>query len=332
MSAPAYELHDIGYAYGAREVLALDELRIAAERVSALVGPNGAGKSTLLKLLAFVEAPARGRIAFCGQAVAGTPLDVRRRVALVPQNAYLLRDTVFRNVEVGLRLRHVAAVERRERAEEILVELGLMRLRERPAAELSGGEKQKLAIARALVLEPEVLLLDEPFAHLDERTAAELRGLVARIGDSRTQTIVFTTHNLALAHTLAEEVHSLVGGRRHASSLLNLFHGRLDVATASFDTGRIRLPAGDTGRHGELLTVDPAGVRLHRPAPASAAQGLLEGRVAGLQESGSRVQISVEISGEMLQVLRADAELDGRGLQLGERVLVELAPGATRVL
>ncbi len=324
----AYELHDLTFAWGNREVLNLDRLGIAGGRVSAIVGPNGAGKSTLLRLLAFCDMPSGGTLRFFGEPVQGTPLQLRRRVAMVPQDPYLLRENVFRNAETGLRLRRVPAAERRERVEAALSQLGLLRHAERPASELSGGEKQKLAVARALVLEPDVLLLDEPFAFLDERTATELRSLLTRIGEHGAQTVLFTTHNLALAHELATEVHSLVKGRRHGDALLNLFHGRMDLQAGMFDTGRIRIPAANCTTPADLVTIDPNAIVLSRADTAGTARGLLEARVIGLARSGDGVQISLDLGGETLQLLRDDARLDGRPLELDEMVLIRIPPGS----
>ena len=327
----AYDLADLSFSYGDTEVLTLDQLRIAGNKVSALVGPNGAGKSTLMHLLAFVESPTRGTIRFFGDTIVDTPVATRRRVALVPQEPYLLNASVFQNVEIGLKLRGMPGTQRKARAEDTLVQLGLMRFRDRPAADLSGGEQQKLAIGRALVLEPEVLLLDEPFSHLDDRTNAELRALITRIGAGSAQTVLFTTHNLGLAHELAAEVHALVAGRQQGGSLLNLYHGRLDQSRGVFDTGRILIPAPQLSGSGDLLSIDPQEILLARADDTAPEAGNMDALVTGMQSLNKQVCITLDVGGETLQVLRPDAKLLDKPLALGDKLRITTTSDALRI-
>jgi tungstate transport system ATP-binding protein len=193
----------------------IDELDLCLETpgVTVIMGPNGAGKSLLLRLVHGLLRPTSGRVRWNGAEVDEA---VRRRQALVFQRPVLLRRSVRANVEFVLRLR----AGRRERtADQWLEHVGLAAMAERPARRLSGGEQQRLAMARALALEPEVLLMDEPTASLDPASVATIEALV---GEARTAgaKILFVTHDVGQARRLADDVVFLHRGRvvEHASA------------------------------------------------------------------------------------------------------------------
>ena len=162
--------------------LRAEQLVLEANRLYVVHGPNGAGKSTLLRIIAGLVAPARGRIARNGV-----------RVTLVQQHPYFFRGTLRYNVEFGLHARGTPRREREHLVEEALNALGLGMLADRPARALSGGEQQRAAFARALVLRPEVLLLDEPTANLDADGRSLLRALLARFRSEGEPTVVWST-------------------------------------------------------------------------------------------------------------------------------------------
>ncbi len=175
---------------------------------SVILGPNGAGKSLLLRLCHGLIAPSAGRIAWA--ASAGGPL--RHRQAMVFQRPVLLRRSVAANIAYPLRLRGVPAAERAARLEEALERAGLSALAKQLARSLSGGEQQRLAIARAWVMRPEALFLDEPTANLDPAAARAIEQLIDSLHSSGAK-IILTTHDLGLARRLADEIVFLHRGR-----------------------------------------------------------------------------------------------------------------------
>jgi len=187
---------------------------VPGERV-AVYGPNGAGKSTLLQAAAGLLPIATGSILFRGKAVGAelSLLDYHRRTAAVFQEPLLLRGSVRHNIELGLKLRGVAAEERARRALPAMDRLRITHLADRPAHLLSGGEAQRTSLARALVLEPEVLFLDEPFAALDAPTRSRLLGELVEILDERRIATLFVTHDLDEAAELCERCLVLDAGR-----------------------------------------------------------------------------------------------------------------------
>jgi tungstate transport system ATP-binding protein len=207
---PVVALHGVQVARAGRTVLEIPELAVDAGQVLAVIGPNGAGKSTLLRVMGLLEPAAAGSVRFQGERVSPAHgLAVRRRMASVFQEPLLADATVRDNVALGLRFRGVDA----GRAAPRLTRLGIAPLASRRARTLSGGEAQRTALARALVLEPELLLLDEPFSSLDQPTREALLDDFARILRQERTTTVLVTHDRTEAMTLGDRVGVLMGGR-----------------------------------------------------------------------------------------------------------------------
>ncbi len=241
MSAPAvYQLADVAQSYGGRAVVRIDRLEIAAGEVLGLLGPTGAGKSTLLRLLAGLEAPASGWLEYAGQRLdgRGLPRAMRRGVTLVFQRPLLLSGTVRANVEYGLRLRGLGRCP--ERVQMTLDRLGLGPLAGRPAQSLSGGEVQLAALARALVLEPQVLLLDEPTSHLDPARVALVEEVVGDFQRRQGAAVVWATHNLFQARRVARRTALLLDGRLvEVAPTHEFFESPRDPRTAAFVRGEM---------------------------------------------------------------------------------------------
>jgi tungstate transport system ATP-binding protein len=209
----------LGYAAGGVEILRDVSLRIEAGPPLLVIGPNGAGKSVLLRLLHGLLAPTAGRLRWAGVAGPGARAERvdwkgagPKRDAMVFQRPVMLRRSVLANLEYPLALAGLPRAARRARALAALAEAGLAALAGRPARRLSGGEQQRLALARAASLAPEVLFLDEPCASLDPAAAQAVEAAIAGIA-ARGCKIVMTTHDLAQARRLAGEVAFLHRGR-----------------------------------------------------------------------------------------------------------------------
>jgi tungstate transport system ATP-binding protein len=201
-------LENVSYAAGARAIIDGVSLVLEAGPRTVILGPNGAGKSVLMRVCHGLLAPSSGRVAWARAEQPGE----RRRQAMVFQRPVMLRRSAVANIDYALQLAGVAPAERAEHALAALEMVGLAALARSPARKLSGGEQQRLALARAYALHPEVLFLDEPTANLDPSATAEVERIVRRIHADGTK-IVMTTHNLGQARRLGDEIVFLHGGR-----------------------------------------------------------------------------------------------------------------------
>jgi putative ABC transport system ATP-binding protein len=209
------------YKMGRSVIPAVDGVSIAADRGEfiALLGASGSGKSTLLNLIAGLDRPDSGAIVVEGQDLATmTPHDLaqyrRHTVGMVFQSFNLVPTmTAYENVELPMRFAEVRRKERRSRVEEALSKVGLQdRAKHRPS-EMSGGEQQRIALARALVNQPKILLADEPTGNLDSRTGTEIMGLITELNRSLDMTVIMVTHERALADRYAGKMVFLGDGK-----------------------------------------------------------------------------------------------------------------------
>jgi tungstate transport system ATP-binding protein len=201
-------LKDVSFVAGGRAIIDRVSCELAPGPRTVILGPNGSGKSVLMRLCHGLLRPTSGHVEWQGS------LDDRRprAQAMVFQRPVMLRRSAFGNVTYGLALAGVARSERDSRAREMLDAVGLSAVANRPARVLSGGEQQRLALARAWALTPEVLFLDEPTANLDPGATREVERIVEQIHSSGTK-IVMTTHNLGQARRLADEILFISAGR-----------------------------------------------------------------------------------------------------------------------
>jgi len=201
-------LREVRFSAGGRSIIDGISAEIAPGPATIIVGANGAGKSVLMRLMHGLLQPTSGRISWH---LPGEER-VRRGQAMVFQRPVLLRRSALANILYALDLARVPAAERERQAMDALREVGLADVAHRPARVLSGGEQQRLALARAWALHPEVLFLDEPTANLDPGAAREIENVIKAFDASGTK-IVMSTHNLGQARRLGDEVLFIHQGR-----------------------------------------------------------------------------------------------------------------------
>jgi len=204
---PTVELIDVWkeFATGGRRVEALQGISVAVERneFAAILGPSGCGKSTLLNMVAGFDAPTRGRVLFDGGPVrAPDP----RRAVVFQEPALFPWYTVLDNITFGLRTRRQPPSVWRAKVDAFVELVGLRGFESHYPAELSGGMKQRVGIARVLVMEPDVLLMDEPFGSLDAQTRSLMQELLLAVWERHHQTVLFVTHDIEEALLLADSV------------------------------------------------------------------------------------------------------------------------------
>lgn len=207
------ELENLGKSYGQAQILMEINLRVMKGEVMALIGPTGSGKTTLLRLINLLEQPSSGRIMIEGRDISAISerdkLPIRRRMAMVFQKPVMFKADVERNVSFGLKMRGQGDSGK---VREALAAVGLSGYEKRDANTLSGGEMQRIALARALILQPQLLLLDEPTANLDPKSVDAIDRLLEGLARGRT-TVILATHNMQEALRLADRVAVLQDGR-----------------------------------------------------------------------------------------------------------------------
>lgn len=202
---------------GGKTILGPITHQLAGAGISILLGPNGSGKTTLLKTMHGIERPNAGALRWNvgGEAA-------RFRQAFVFQSPTILRRSVLDNIAYPLKLRGVKRAEARARAEEFAARVGLAKILDQNGLVLSGGEKQKLALARALILEPELLFLDEPCANLDGRATRDIEEILLSVRAEGTR-IVMSTHDLGQARRLGDDIWFLHAGLLQETTLKDQF-------------------------------------------------------------------------------------------------------------
>jgi len=239
MRAPAsllpLTLEHVCFEAGGRRIIDDVSLVIDGGSRTVILGPNGAGKSVLLRLCHGLLAPTAGRIEWNARERTSGP----RKQAMVFQRQVMLRRSALANVAYGMKVAGVGASERDARARAALERVGLTHLADRPARVLSGGEQQRLALARAWALNPEVLFLDEPTANLDPNATHEIESAIAAIHAGGTK-IVMVTHNLGQTRRLADEIVFLHNGRvAERAAAVRFFTGPASPEAAAFLKGEL---------------------------------------------------------------------------------------------
>ena len=213
MAEPILELRHVCKRFGTTVPADDVSLAIEAGEFFTFLGPSGSGKSTLLRIVAGLEQADAGRVLLRGRDVGGVP-PWRRRLGMVfQQYANFPHLNVAQNVAYGLRRRGLGRTETASRVAELLQLVGLAGFEERRVTQLSGGEQQRVAIARALAPRPELLLLDEPLAALDEKIRREMQGELTKIQEATGTTFVYVTHDQEEALTMSDRIAVLNRGR-----------------------------------------------------------------------------------------------------------------------
>lgn len=311
------ELRGVRHRYEGRLVLDLERFAVPAGAVLAVVGHNGSGKSTLLRLLALLEAPTEGEVWLGGAAVprgAGALPALRRRVTLVEQRPILFRGTVLDNLGYGLRARGIRRTAVNRMVGEIAERLGLTPLLARRRHELSDGEVQRIAVARALALRPDVLLLDEPASSADRAAAGALYRALAAERAARPLAVCIASHQLEDAYRWADDIRALAEGRLSPVTPENLF--RVDLPAGSGEVKHVRVGAIDiavmTDRTGPaVLAVPPTDIFVSREPLPSSARNMFAGRVTRVaaQRPGA-VHVTADVGVELVALVTAEAARD----------------------
>lgn len=346
--------------FGDTESVADVTLRVGRGELVALLGSSGAGKSTILRCVAGHLEPDGGEVWIGGERMDATPPE-KRNVGMVFQSYALFPHlSVRRNVEFGPGRRGASREEAAAVADEMLERVGLLELGDRYPRQISGGEQQRVAVARALAIRPEVLLLDEPLSSLDQALRRELRTLLRGLQRSFGATTVWVTHDQEEALTVADRVAVLDQGRiqqvgsplelhtRPANRFVATFVGKMNLLPAvpeaggpdafrlpdgpllrAATDGREKLPAGDPEAR-ILLAMRPEVVQLGHP-PGAPGFNRTEATVERISFLGDRLEISLELAGGHRLLARGNTLFESLARE-GDKVRIYWPIADTRVL
>jgi molybdopterin-binding protein len=338
-----YDLDKVSKSYG--DVRALDNVSLVVDEGETLgvVGQSGAGKTTLLRILSGLEEPTGGSVVFKGSGLdAATRLSLRRCATMIFQTPLFLRGDMFTNIAYGLRLRKTPEAKVRELVAETLDRVRLGGYEDRPARKLSGGEQQRAALARALVLDPEVLLVDEPTSNLDAANAKVISAIIEE--EKQGRTVVVSTHDLELIKRLTGRTVFIDGGRvteEGAPSELvsitrlsqNVFTGvsRVVEGVAQIDVGNVvvRAAVDRTGR--ATIHVKPEDIIVSLGRIETSARNQFEGTVVGVESLNNLVLLRVDV-GETFTVQVTNRSFKDMGLNVGRRVFISFKASSVIVL
>jgi tungstate transport system ATP-binding protein len=232
------EVAGLTHNYSEREVLQDLNLSISRGEVFALIGPTGAGKTTLLRIIDLLEVPGAGEIYFDGKCIPRSGrhrFEIRRRMSFIQQKPQVFDFSVYDNIACGLRWRREEKNKIAKKVDHIVELVGLEGYENRNARTLSGGEAQRVALARSLVLEPEVLLLDEPTANLDPVSTHKIDQLISEVARQRDATMIMATHVMSQGQQLADRIGVLLNGRLvQTGKAADIFHSPQNEEVAHF--------------------------------------------------------------------------------------------------
>lgn len=338
-----YEINKLTRVHQGRITLDIPELAIPSGKITSLIGPNGAGKTTLLHLLAFLDIPSSGTISFRSSKIRFVEKDLhllRQRVVLVDQYPILFTGSVYKNLEFGLKVRRINKDRRRSLIEEALQMVGMQDFMYAAAHKLSGGETKRVALARALVVKPEVLLCDEPTANVDSENQEIIVNILAQANSRENISIVFATHSLAQAQRLADTTLTLKDGRLSALARENVW----SAAIIGQNEGRIicqlrnevqiTVPAVShlTPLSSVRLFLDPAKIRLlHGGAELEEVHdNVLPGKVVKIAGANGQVQTTIDI-GVAIEIFLPLPEYARKPPLIGEGVFLHIPDAAITI-
>jgi molybdopterin-binding protein len=322
---PIIKVQNLCKEYPGTKALENINFKVEDGEVFAVIGPNGAGKTTLLRILDLLDTPTSGTIYLNGVAVdysAKTVLALRRRIAVVFQQTVLFNTSVFNNVSYGLKIRGENKGNIRKKVNEVLQLVRLQGFERKNALDLSGGEAQRVALAQALIIEPELLLLDEPTANLDPKNVSIIEEALSWINKQQKTTLIMTTHNMTQAQNLANKVALLFNGKIEKIGLAkevfldqskyladfarieNIFTGiskvtRDEISVIDIDT-EVQIEAAFQKSGKVTVYVRPEDIILSRNPVMSSARNVFKGRIVEMIDLGSVMRLKVNVGKEFV--------------------------------
>jgi tungstate transport system ATP-binding protein len=349
------QLSNLWKSFGDFNALQNVNLTIPQGKIIALLGPSGSGKTTLLRILAGLDTPTRGELFYGNTKLAANEQNsLRQKATLVFQKSVFFNTTVYNNVAFGLNLTDQLTKE--QISNKVSEALSLVRLEDfekRRTKKMSGGEQQRVSLARALVLDRELLLLDEPTVNLDPKNVSIIEETIQRVNHEKNTTIVLATHNMFQAEAISEQVALLIEGtvkqvgankdifgktNKHLESfarLENVFSGTSKLSkegTSIIDVNQQIKIESAFSREGKVTVhVRPEDILLSTKAIKSSARNVFKGTVVGITDLGSIAKLTVD-AGKKFSVQITKRSLTEMKLNVGSEIFLTFKASAVRLI
>lgn len=326
-------------------------LEVKKNEYFVILGPSGSGKTMLLELIAGMWAPDSGKVYLNDKDITHAPLE-KRGIGFVYQDYMLFpHKTVFENIAFGLNVRKIPKQEIEVKVNEMMEVLNISHLKNRLPRTLSGGEQQRTALARALIVYPKVLLMDEPLSALDRKTKDDLMGQLKEIHQNFDITIIHVTHNFDEALQLADRVAIMKHGtipqvgpveevfRRPANGFVADFVGveniikgtaTLEGDVTEINTGRVVIVSTEPKTGAVHITVRPEDITLSSQKVATSARNAFKGRVKEISDEGTIIRLTIDI-GNPLVVFLTRQSFSDLGINIGKTVWTYFKASAVHV-
>ena len=348
------KLKDIKKRYG--EITALDgvSLEIVENEIFTILGPNGSGKTTMLKIMASIDEPTSGEVFFDGNIINNSNRNqARQKSTMVFQKTTIFNTTVYKNIAYGLKLRGYSKKETEKKVKEAMSLVKLAGYEKRLAKKLSGGEQQRVSLARALALNTKLLLLDEPTANLDPKNVSIIEEIISHVNRDFNTTVVMATHNLFQAETLTNRVALLLGGKMAQvgapqeilrgpsinlasfARLENVFSGnskilREGTSVIAVDDG-VEIEAALKKSGKVTVFVRPEDIIVSKKTMSSSARNVFEGKIVEVSDFGPVVKLRVDAGKEFVVQITKRSFVEMR-LNVGSTVFLTFKASSVHLI
>ncbi|WP_048189705.1 ABC transporter ATP-binding protein [Methanobacterium sp. SMA-27] len=351
---PLLEIENIFKEYDGKNILENINLRIKRGTTLGIIGPTGCGKTTLLRIVDLIEKPSSGKIYLDGKDVSKSnmeELNYRRKIGMVFQKPVVFKGTVLENIQYGLNIRGLDAEPTQYKINEILESLGLEGYEDRKASSLSGGEIQRIALARAMIIEPEILMLDEPTANLDPLSTEKIEEMIEEIRNKNETTIIMSTHNLIQGQRLCDEI-AIINHRIHQigkpedifrrpqNSFVAEFVGMKNVIKGQakkfndnltlINIGAINVFASKSIEGNVYMSIRPEDITISKLKVETSALNDLKGIVKGIVDDGTLIKLKVDV-GEIFTVYLTRKSFFDLEISIGSNLWLQFKASAVNV-
>jgi len=349
------ELRNLWKSFGEVNALQNVNLTIPQGKITALLGPSGSGKTTLLRIIAGLDTRTRGEFYYGGTLISGNDqTNLRQKATLVFQKSVFFHTTVYNNVAFGLKLTDELSKEQiNNKISEALALVRLEGFEKRQATKLSGGEQQRVSLARALVIDRELLLLDEPTVNLDPKNVSIIEEAIHRVNQEKKATIVLATHNMFQAEAISQRVALLIDGtvkqigtnrdvfgksNKHLESfarLENVFSGTSQLTkddTSIIEINEnLKIEAAFSKSGKVSVHVRPEDILLSTKALKSSARNVFKGKIVGITDLGGIAKITVD-AGKKFSIQITKKSLTEMKLTVGAEIFLAFKASSVRLI